>query len=952
MNKKNIYALSLLVGCVLPVTAQKTDSLTVGSSFASQKIEVGANKNFDRSQSTAAVTVIENKDVNKRSAKNIGNSIIGQGGNGLVSLQGAGTYFNANPTFYIRGLQSLSTSTPLVLIDGIEREISFLDAADVESVSILKDAAAVALYGNKGANGAIQITTKRGKYNSREIKVNYDHLFNYQIDRPKFIDAQTYASAMNEAYRNEGIATPKYSADEVAAFGSGKYPDLYPNVNWVDATFRHHGVTNKIGAEVTGGGERFRYYTGINLLSDKGFILNTKDDNGNNTQDKYVRGNLRVNLDIDLTPSTMLKVNTLGMLSEMSQPGNATNLWGLVYSLPSAAFPVRFKDTNNWGGSSTWVGTNNPVANTAGAGYYKIHERALYADMTINQDLGMFWKGLSATARLGYDTYSTIYENHSKDFVYGYYAPSTWNEGVLTPGAYKTDGSNGVQSTDANTNAYKRRLHFDAGLNFERYITPLDYYYSSLKWEYEFENTTGVNTTVYRQVASWLNHYAYKNRYIGEIALIATGSSRLAPGHKWAFSPTLSAAWVMSNENWMKDVKWVDFLKFRASYGRINTDYLPGDNVWTYYTQSYTTDGVTYPFNSGYDSSFGRTNLGQMATENPTHEKADKYNLGLDATLFGGLNLQLDTYYQRRSDIWCSGAGAYGSIIGFDAPFVNAGKVNSWGFEAMADYTKQIGKVQFNIGATFSLNKNKIKSQAEEPRAYDNLVTTGYPLNSIWGLKADGLLTQQDIDNMNLPKTDPNYVPKQTFSTVYPGDIKYVDVNGDGKIDKNDYTKIGHSTVCPEIYYTFHLGAEYKGFGVDAMFQGVGRYSAILNTTGYYWGLISNRTLSQYVYDHRWTPENPNAEFPRLCYNSYANNYQTSTFWLRDRSYFKLRNVEVYYNFPTSLMKKTGFLNAAKLYVRGTDLFTLDHLATVDAGSYGASSPLTRSVIVGASVTF
>jgi len=278
--------------------------------------------------------------------------------------------------------------------------------------------------------------------------------------------------------------------------------------------------------------------------------------------------------------------------------------------------------------------------------------------------------------------------------------------------------------------------------------------------------------------------------------------------------------------------------------------------------------------------------------------------------------------------------------------------VNSWGFEASADYTKQIGQVQFNIGGTFSLNKNKIKAQAEEPRAYENLVTTGYPLNSIWGLKSDGFLTQKDIDNMNLPETDPNYVPKQTFAAVYPGDIKYVDVNGDGKIDKNDYTKIGHSTVAPEIYYTAHIGAEWKGLGFDAMFQGVGRYSAILSTTGYYWGLISNRTLSQYVYDNRWTPENPNAEFPRLSSSSNANNYQTSDFWLRDRSFFKLRNVEIYYNFPSSLMKKTGFMNAAKLYVRGTDLFTLDHLSTVDAESYGATSPLTRSVVVGASVTF
>ncbi len=942
MNKTTLCVLALLAGCSLPMTAQIDTTLTRQDAFVRANIAVGANKDFTRAQSTASVTTIGSGDVNKRSAKNIGNSIIGLGGNGLVSLQNAGTYFSANPTFYVRGLQSLSGSAPLILVDGIERDMDIVDPTEVDHVDILKDAAAVALYGNRGANGVINVITKRGKYNTRHIRVTYDHLFNYQINRPKFINAPTYASAMNEALANEGSA-PKYSANEIDAFRSGAYPDLYPNVNWVDATFRHHGLTNKIASEFYGGGERFRYYTMVNLLSDKGFIKNDRDDNGNHTQDKYVRANMRINLDIDLSPTTVMKVNTLGMLSEMSQPGNATNLWGLVYNLPSAAFPVKFQKDGLWGGSATWAGTNNPVANTAAAAYYKIHERALYADLSLHQSLEAFVPGLSATARMGYDTYSTIYENHSKTFQYGFYAPATWADGVPTPGVYSIGGEKGTQSTAANTNAYARRFHFDGGLNYDRTFNDAHYLFSSLRWEYEYSNTTGTNTSIYRQTASWLTHYAYRNRYIGEMAWVLTGSSRLAPGTKWAIAPTFSAAWVMSQEPWMKDVKWVDFLKWRASFGIVNTDYLPGDNVWTYYTQSYGTDGVTYPFDSSYDSSWGRTTLGRLATENPSHEKAYKYNVGLDATLFHGLDLQFDAYMQRRNNIWVDGSGAYGKVIGFDAPYINAGVVDSWGLEAAADYTRKIGEVKLNIGGTFSLNKNEIKDQAEQPRAYDNLVTTGYPLNSIWGLKAIGLFKDQADIDASVP---------QTFSEVRPGDIKYEDVNHDGKIDANDYTKIGHSTLCPEIYYTAHIGAEYKGVGFTALFQGVGRYSALLNTSGYYWGLISNRTLSQEVYDNRWTPDNLNATYPRLSSSSNANNYQTSTFWLRDRSFFKLRNIEVYYNFPKTLLDRTKVVNAARLYVRGNDLFTLDHLDNVDAESYGATSPLTRSVVVGLSVTF
>ena len=407
MKKRNIFVLSLLAGFCLPAAAQQDST---GIDFVDQVIEVGANKNFTRAQSTAAVSVIASKDVNKRSAKNIGNSILGQG-NGLVSLQGTGSYFEQNPTFYVRGLQSLSTSAPLILVDGVERDITTVSPEEVDHVSILKDAAAVALYGYKGANGAVQITTKRGQYNSQNIRITYDHLFNSQTNRPKFVDGATFASALNEALANEGAA-PRYTSDELAAFQNGSFPYQYPSVNWVDETFRKNGVTNKIGIEFSGGGERFRYFTMVNLLSDKGFIKNFAETDGYSTQDKYVRGNLRTNLDIDLTPTTMLKVNMLGVLSEMSRPGSQADLWDMAYSLPSLAFPVR-NEKDEWGGSSTYSGEQNPVAQSAGAAYYKRHERALFADMTLDQDLKYWIEGLSLTARLGYDTFSTLYEDHS-----------------------------------------------------------------------------------------------------------------------------------------------------------------------------------------------------------------------------------------------------------------------------------------------------------------------------------------------------------------------------------------------------------------------------------------------------------------------------------------------------------------------------------------------------------
>ena len=941
MKKGNIFVLTLLAGFCLPAAAQQDST---GIAFADQRIDVGSEKTLIREQSTASVSVITNDQVDKRSSKNIGNSILGRG-NGLISLDGTGTYFAQNPTFYVRGLQSLSTSNPLILVDGVEREITVVAPEEVETVTVLKDAAATALYGYKGANGAILITTKRGKYNSSEMSVHYDHLINYQTNRPKFIDGATYASAMNEALANEGKA-PRYDANAMSAFGSGEYPFQYPSVNWVDETFRHHGVTNKVGVDFTGGGERFRYYTALNLLSDKGFIKTPDATDGYSTQDKYVRGNLRVNLDIDLTPTTMLKVNMAGILSEVSQPGSQANLWNNIYNLPSAAFPVKSED-NDWGGNSTWAGTLNPVALSTDAAYYKTHERGLFSDMTLNQDLSSWVKGLGFFLKLGYDTYSTLYEDHSKSYVYGSY-PAVWTDGVMSKGSYFTGGERTEMSKSAATKAFARRLTAAGGLNFDRSFGN-HYLYTQLKWDYDYQHLNGNNNSIYRQNYSWWTHYGYQGKYLAELALVYSGSSRLAPDTKWSFSPTVSAAWVASKENFLKDVSWLDYLKFRASFGKLNADYLPGDdmNIWTYYTQSYSISGASaYYFvdATAAQDIYGTTTLGTMSTVAPTHEKANKFNVGFDATLFKGLNIEFDYFNNHRYDIWCSGAGAYTALIGFGAPYVNAGVVDQNGIDASLDFTHSFGDLTVNLGGNMTFAKTKIKDMAEEPRAYDNLVQTGNPLNSIYGLLAEGLFTSQaEIDA----------APRQTFSAVRPGDIKYTDVNGDGLIDANDKVKIGHSVTAPELYYSFHLGAEYKGFGFDAMFQGVGRYSAVLNTQGYYWGLINNSSLAQQVYDNRWSPQNnnANAEYPRLSSESNANNYQTSSFWLRDRSYLKLRNVELYYRLPMSLLQPLKIVKGAKVYVRGVDLFTFDNLDEVDAASYGIAAPLTRSVAFGVSVT-
>jgi hypothetical protein len=307
------------------------------------------------------------------------------------------------------------------------------------------------------------------------------------------------------------------------------------------------------------------------------------------------------------------------------------------------------------------------------------------------------------------------------------------------------------------------------------------------------------------------------------------------------------------------------------------------------------------------------------------------------------LNLTIDGYYQKRKDIWVVSSGKYSTALGFDAPYENGGIVDSYGFEFGTDYVKKIGDFSFNLGGNFTLNKNKIKEQYEEVRAYNNLIRTNKPIGQLYGLVAEGFFKDQaDIDN-SIP---------HLFNEVKPGDIKYKDVNGDKKIDANDVTAIGYNTLCPEVYYSFKLGAEYKGVGFTAQFQGTGNYSAMLNTKSVYWPLINNTNISRHYYDNRWTSDNQNAKYPRLSSQSSNNNYQNNTIWLEDRSFLKLRHVELYYDFPKTIMQRTGFMDNAKLYVRGIDLLCFDKIKITDPESYGVANPLNRSLVVGLTLGF
>lgn len=921
------------------VKIENGSELTVVMDYSSEKVNYGFGLQQTNAESTGAVSTVYAENIDKSSAFSIGNSLYGNV-LGLTTMQSTGVVWEQMPSMYIRGLKTLNGNNGILLVvDGLERDnnwqaLKYITPEEVESVSVLRDAAALALYGYRGVNGVVNIVTKRGKYDTREINFSYDHAFNYMTRKPELADAYTYASALNEALTNDGKQV-RYSQNELNAFKNGTSPYLYPNVNWWEEVFRDRGASDIATLSFRGGSTKMRYYTMMNLQNNRGFIKNFDTNADYSTQEKYSKANFRTNLDIDLSPKTKMQANIMGILNEFSRPGmGSDNLISKLYQLPSAAFPIR-TESGLWGGNTTWGENWNPVALTEGRAYSKGHTRGLYADMSLRQDLSSLTKGLGASVRIGYDNLASYWENHTKGYKYGMASVASWENGLPIAGEEITGGKDTEMSGDSKLDWQYRAFNFQMNVDWQRQFG-VHSLYSMLLYTYKYDNAKGINNTFYRQNAGWYTHYGFKNRYFADFTLMASASNLLAPDHRWNVSPTVGLAWLISNEKFMQSQNVVDFLKLRASFGMLNTDNIPGNGYWNETVGG----GNGYPINNNFGGD-GGWHEGRLASVNGTTEKAYKYNAGVDATLFKGLTLTVDGFYERRSDIWVSSDGQNSAVLGASGSYVNAGIVDSWGTEIGANYYKKMGYVELNLGGTFTYNRSKIIEMLEEPAAYDYTRSTGNPVGQIFGLQAIGYFVDQaDIDN-SLP---------QQFGPVKAGDIKYKDMNGDKVINSDDRVAMGYNSTCPEIYYSFSLGLEWKGLGFSAQFQGVGNYTAILSGT-YYRPLVDNTTISNYVYRNRWTPETPNARFPRLTTETVDNNLQTSSLWLADRSFLKLRNCEVYYKLPSSWLNRFWVKNA-KVYVRGVDLLCFDSIDQLDPEAMNNSYPATRSIHVGLSVGF
>lgn len=917
------------------------DEVVVTGTGAQKKITV-----------TGAITTIDMKELKSTPSSSITNTLAGNV-SGVMAMGTSGQPGKNVSEFWIRGISTFGASSgAYVLVDGFERDINELNIEDIESFSVLKDASATAIYGSKGANGVVLITTKRGKAGKVNIDAKVEASYNTRTITPKFVDGMTYANLLNESRitRNQ---SPIYQPEELEIMRLGLDPDLYPNVDWQDLLLRDGAMSYRANLNISGGGSTARYYVSGSYVEEQG-MYNTdksmKDDY--NTNANYKRWNYRLNTDLDITLTTLLKVGVSGSLAKRNSPGlGDSEVWGELFGYSPIRTPVLYSN-----GYVPAVGTGNqtnPWVAATQTGFNENWENRIQTNVSLEQNFDFITKGLKFTGRFGYDT-------NNYNHIYRRKWPEQWraerardSEGNLV----FTHISDPMEMTQESGSEGDRREFLDLMFNYDR---TLDNHYFSATVKYTQDNfiktqnlgedlKNGVSKR--NQGLAGRVAYNWKLRYFVDFNFGYTGSENFAIGHQYGFFPAYSCAWNVAEELFIKNnVAWINMLKVRFSHGKVGNDNM-GDERFPYL---YTIEGG----GAGYewaDHSFDRNYSGmrftQVSSPHVTWEVATKSDLGLDLSLFRDrLIANVDYFDERREGIYMT-RNYLPKMVGLEsAPKANVGAVKSKGFDGRIEFKQKIGSVDVRVRSNMTYSKNEILERDEENNVYPYQMEKGYRVDQARGLITLGLFKDYD---------DIRNSPVQQFGAYQPGDIKYKDVNGDGVINDGDRVAIG-ATRRPNLIYGLGSSAQWKGFDVNVHFQGAGKSSFFIYGKTVYafsegeWGTVlkdlmgPNRWISSEISGDVAT-ENPNASYPRLSFGENKNNFRESTYWLRDGSYLRLKTVDIGYTFPKKIVNKLHCTNI-RLFVVGTNLLTWSKFKLWDpemANSRGEEYPLAKSITFG-----
>lgn len=864
--------------------------------------------------------------------------------------------------FWIRSISTFgASSAALVLVDGFERDLNEVNVEDVESFSVLKDASATAIYGSKGANGVILINTRRGKEGKININAKIEGFYSMPTKLPEFADGYTYASMANEAKiaRNQ---EPLYQQEELEVFRLGLDPDMYPDVDWMDLMLRKASQSSRASLNMTGGGKTARYYVGGSYQNQQGIYKTDKSLKDYNTNANFQKWTYRMNVDIDITQSTLLQVGVSGSLRKQNDPGvGTTAIWTALMGINPIMMPIEYSNgyipANNDkdGNNDNDIDRFNPYTQATQTGYNESWQNNIQTNVTLEQKLDFITKGLKFIGRFGYDTENSNWIKRVK-------WPEMWtarsyreSDGTLNFDRVKEEqkmtqssGSSGLRNE-----FFEWEMHYNRGFKDHHTGAVIKYTQSSKVFN------QGIGTDLKNGVArrnqglAGRVNYNWMYRYFIDFNFGYTGSENFHKDNRFGFFPAVSGAWNVAEESFIKNnLKWVNMFKIRYSWGKTGNDNL-GDIRFPYlYTiETMTTDGKAsggYQFaDPGYDRYYGGMRYSNVASANVSWEISTKQDLGLDFSLFNDkLTGEVDYYKEKREGIYLE-RNYLPWITGLESvPSANVGIVKTEGFDGRFSFKHKIDKVNLTIRGNVTYGKNEIVERDEENSIYWYKKQAGHRVNQAMGLVALGLFKDyEEIRNW----------PSQ-FGELMPGDIKYKDINGDGKIDDNDRVAIG-ATTKPNFTYGFGISAQWKGLDVNVHFQGVGKSSYFINGSTVYmfsssdWGNI----MQEMAEGNRWilgVNEDPNADYPRLTYGNNSNNNRASTFWLRDGAYLRLKTLDVGYSLPKSLVRK-AHMNTVRFFFTGTNLLTFSKFKLWDpemGSSTGKTYPLTKTLSLGVSV--
>ena len=931
-------------------------------------VAYGAQK---RQAIVSSLSTITTDDL-KVTSTNITSSIQGQLP-GLIAVQRNAEPGRDDAEFWIRGVSSFKGGTsPLVLVDGVERSITDLDADEIESFSLLKDAAATAMYGAEGANGVILVTTKRGHIGKQQISLRVEQNLSVPYRIPDFVDSWDYMRLANEALVNDGME-PLYSDDVIDLHESGADPDLYPNAQWTDLIARTiHG--QRYTLSFRGGTENAKYFV-TGGYQQKDGVFKKNPESKYNSNFSYDRFNLRSNIDLKVSKTTQLSIDLAGQYTARRTANRSPDdVFVFMLHTPPHLFPMVYSDgtVSTYPGGETDGNNRNPYFMLYQQGYRREFQTNIQSRVNLRQDLHFITEGLSARGAVSFDLENTLSKLRN-------YGPSKYHATGRDPetGALIYNqivaGSPDVKEVEITGNTYDRQIYVEAALEYNNTFAGKHAVGAMLLYNQK-ERQKNNEALVYRtQGLVGRITYGYDNRYFIEANFGYTGSETFAKKNRFGFFPAVGASYMISNESWYPEglKRVLSSAKVRASFGRTGND----DTGTSRFLYRATFSESGHTFNQGITSGGANNGLGagiyDLQFENLTlgWEIEDKTNVGLDLSFFNrAIQIQADYFYNIRSAILLQ-RNTIPQYAGFHQnPWQNYGRVRNQGLDASIDMMKSFGDWKVSARGTFTFARNKVLEIDELTPSEEYQRVTGTRINEQELYIAERLYT---IDDFIVTKNDngsdaytlrPGLPQPALGGIIGPGDIKYVDMNHDGIIDTNDKVRgVGHPYQTPEINFGFGFNVEWKGIYASVFFSGVANTSILLasgNSTfwPFNWGVEKGNYRTAFL--DRWTTENPSQDvvYPRL-HVGYGNsiNDEPSTWWLRDGSFLRLKNAEIGYVLPEKALR-TLKISGLRIYLLGENLCVFDHIKFWDPEqgnrNKGVSYPMQHSFTLGVQLDF